>query len=227
MRTSVLMALLMFFSKFSLATKDVQSLRWGYVNFAPFHYSEDNKVLGSIAEKIDYIFNKAGIEYSAIEFPNKRVKLYIEQGKIDFTAVIDSFISSPDQFLKTQRPVYTINLGAICLKNSHQISSLEHLKDFQLIVMSGYTYGQEKLIDNKNGFDIAMSAINHEKAIKALTYKRGDCVLGYQAPFLVEEIKYPKTNFYFYPIDALPVYLYLNKDVPNASSIMQVINQYN
>lgn len=227
MRHKVLIIILMIFSISIASATEILPLRWGYVNFAPFHYSENGKVIGSIAEKIDDIFKKSGIEYSSFELPNKRVKLYIEQGKVEFTTVIESFISNPNQFLKTEKPVYKINLGAICLKSTYQISSLDHLKTLQLILMSGYTYGHDSLLDAQHGFDITTSAKNHEDAIKALTYKRGDCVLGYQSPFLVEETKYPETHFYFYKINELPVYLYLNKKVPNADSIMQSINQYN
>ena len=225
MRLNVLIKILTVFSISLMSAAESQPLKWGYVNFAPYHYSENNKVEGSIAKQVESIFKKAGIEYSAFELPNKRVKLYIEQGYIDFTTVIDSFISNPNLFLKSDLPIYKVNLGAICLKSTHQISSLDHLKNLQLILMSGYTYGQDRILDDNNGFDIAMSAKNHENAIKALTYKRGDCVLGYQSPFLVEEIKYPETDFYFYLINELPVYLYLNKNVPNAHSIMQTINE--
>lgn len=227
MRHNALIIILIFFSISFVSASQSLPLRWGYVNFAPYHYGEGRKVIGSIAEKIDDIFKKLGLEYSAYELPNKRAKLYIEQGKVDFTTVIESFISNPRLFLKTEKPVYKINLGAICLKNIYQISSLDHLKSLQLILISGYTYGQDSLFDAKNGYDIVMSAKNHEDAIKALTYKRGDCVLGYQAPFLVEEIKYPDTHFYFYKISELPVYLYLNKNVHDADSIMQAINQLN
>lgn len=227
MLCKVLITALMIFSASFASASQILPLRWGYVDFAPFHYSENGQVVGSIAEKIDYIFKKAGLEYSALELPNKRAKLYIDQGKVEFTAVIESFITNPSLFLKSDQPVYNVNLGAICLNSTYQISSLDHLKNVQLIVMSGYTYGQDRLLDVNNGFDIAMSAKNHEDAIKALTYKRGDCVLGYQSPFLVEEIKYPETDFYFYKLSELSVYLYLNKEFPNAQGIMQVINQYN
>jgi ABC-type amino acid transport substrate-binding protein len=206
---------------------EFQPLRWGYVEFPPYHYSENGKVVGAIAEKVDYIFKQTKIEYSAFVFPNKRVKLYIEKGEIDFTVVIDSFISDPSLFLKTEQPVYKIKLGAICLKNTHQINKLDDLKSLKLILMSGYTYGQDRVFDAKNGFNIAISASNHESAIKALAYKRADCVLGYQSPFLVEELKYPETHFYFYLINELPAYLYLFKNTPNAISIMKEINQYN
>ena len=212
MRLRVLIVILIIFSISLISAAKIPPLKWGYVNFAPYHYSENNKVKGSIAEEVDYIFKKAGIEYSAFELPNKRVKLFIEQGNIDFTTVIDSFISNPKLFLKSERPIYKVNLGAICLKSTHQISNLDQLKNLPLILMNGYTYGQDRILDESNGFDIAMSAKNHENAIKALTYNRGDCVLGYLSPFLVEEIKYPKTDFYFYLISELPVYLYLNKN---------------
>ena len=212
----------------SFATADeIQPLKWGYVEFPPYHYSENGKVVGAIAEKVDYIFKQTKIEYAAFVFPNKRVKLYIENGEIDFTVVIDSFISNPNLFLKTEQPVYKIKLGAICLKNTHQINKLDDLKSLKLILMSGYTYGQERALDETNGFNIAISASNHESAIKALAYKRADCVLGYQSPFQVEELKYPETHFYFYLINELPTYLYLFKNIPNAKSIMQEINKYN
>jgi len=227
MRLSATITLLMFFSLSCLAGEKNQPLRWGYVNFAPYHSSENGDVVGSIAEKIDLLFKKAEIQYTASELPNKRVKLYIEQGDIDITAVIESFISSPELFFRSNLPVYTIKLGAICLRDNLQINSLEQLKKLEIILMSGYTYGHDKLLNDQNGFNIALSAKNHESAIKALIRKRADCVLGYMSPINVEALKYTEDNLYFYPIGELPVYLYLNKTVPNAINIMKSINQNN
>ncbi|MGS2720305.1 hypothetical protein [Paraglaciecola aestuariivivens] len=213
-------------SIFALASQSAK-LKWGYVNFAPYHYSENGQVLGTIAEKVEHIFSQTGLSYSAYELPNKRTKLYIEQGKVDFTIVIDSFISTPEQFLKSQKPVYFIVLGAICNQDAWQIQTLDDLKARELILISGYTYGQQQALSKELGYTINMQAKNHADAIKALTYNRGECVLGYQAPFTVEEVKYPNDNFYFYQLNALPVYLYLNKNVQDSSAIMQIINQYN
>ena len=227
MRHSWLVLLCILFSTSCFSAEKIQPLKWGYVEFPPYHYNDNGKVVGAIADKVDFILKQTQIEYSAFVFPNKRVKYYSENGEIDFTVVIDSFISNPSLFLKSEQPVYKIKLGAICLKSTHEIDSFDDLKKLKLILMSGYTYGQQSALDEKNGFNIALLASNHENAIKALAYKRAECVLGYHSPFLVEDLKYPETDFYFYLINELPTYFYLLKDIPNAELIIQKINQYN
>ena len=62
---------------------EFQPLRWGYVEFPPYHYSENGKVVGAIAEKVDYIFKQTKIEYSAFVFPNKtRQVIYRKREKL-------------------------------------------------------------------------------------------------------------------------------------------------
>lgn len=227
MRTSLLSTLLLLISLSCLADEKGRPLKWGFVSFPPYHSNENGEVVGSIAEKINFVFEKAKIEYSAAELPNKRVKLYIERGNIDFTTVIESFISSPELYFRSELPVYRIKLSAICLKDNLQISNLEDLKKLEMILISGYTYGQSKVINDQNGFNVALLAKNHENAVNALIFKRADCALGYTLPFNVEKLKHTETNLHLYPIGELPVYLYLNKTVPNAIHIMQTINQNN
>jgi len=79
-----LIAMLLFFNPAAFATNDSRSLTWGYVNFAPYHYSENENVAGVIAQQVKYIFNDAKLTYSAVELPNKRAKLYITQGRVNF-----------------------------------------------------------------------------------------------------------------------------------------------
>lgn len=214
-----------FFFEVSAAT--FPKLKWGYVNFPPYHYGQNDKVTGTVATKIDRIFKQANLSYEATELPNKRTQVYIQEGIADFTIVIDSFIPNKAQFLKSKSPIYHIVLGAICSKENKQISSIEDLKSIDVILMSGYTYGLKKGYWIDNGFNITMQANNHADAIKALTYERGECVLGYQAPFLVERKAFPEHDFYFYPISAMPVHLFLNKKVNEAQEIMEQIDKFN
>ncbi|KTF17907.1 substrate-binding periplasmic protein [Pseudoalteromonas sp. H105] len=218
--------LAIFSSQNAYATEQSQALTWGYVNFAPYHYNDKGNVTGFIADHIKSIFKDSNLSFSAVELPNKRTKLYIENGKVDFSTVIESFISNPSDFLKSDLPVYHIILGAVCLKDTHEIKHIDDLKKTRLILLSGYTYGTDKQLDEKNGFNIELSAQNHDSAILALKYKRADCVLGYKSPTDVEKEKHPNLNLTFYKINEFPVYLFLNKKVVNATVIMDTINQH-
>lgn len=206
--------------------KQARELTWGYVNFAPYHYSENGIVTGVIADQLNEIFKNSNLSYSAVELPNKRTKLYIEQGRVDFSTVIESFITNSDYFLKSDLPIYNIVLGAVCLADSYKINNLEDLKPLRLILLSGYTYGTRKQLNEENGFNIELKAQNHYSAIKALQYKRADCVLAYQSPTLVETEKYPNLELTFYKINEFPVYLFLNKQVENSQSVMEIINKH-
>jgi len=221
-----LIAMLFFFNPAAFATNDSRSLTWGYVNFAPYHYIENENVAGVIAQQVKYIFNDAKLTYSAVELPNKRAKLYITQGRVDFSTVIESFISTPNNFLKSNLPIYRIVLGAVCLDDSLNIKELNDLKQLRLILLSGYTYGTQKQINEQSGYNIELHAQNHDSAVKALKYKRADCVLGYESPTRVEQAKHADLKLTFYKIDEFPVYLYLNKQVKNAPHIMDTINQH-
>ncbi|WP_169726080.1 substrate-binding periplasmic protein [Aestuariibacter salexigens] len=202
-----------------------RSLTWGYVNFAPYHYDVDGKVQGLIADRVERLFKQVDLHYNAVELPAKRAQLYIEQGKVDFSTVIDSFIPTPEKFFKSDAPVYTIKLGAICLQPNLSISSFSDLKRYPVILISGYTYGTDKTFTRKDGYQITVEAQTHENAIKALIFERGECVLGYYGPFQYENAKYPEQQFHFYQIQQLPVHLFLSKDAPGAESIITTINR--
>jgi len=214
------------FSQRVYASDQSTILSWGYVNFAPYHYNDQGRVKGLIADQVRSIFKDSNLTFSAVELPNKRTKLYIDNGKVDFSTVIESFISNPNDFLKSGLPIYHIALGAICLKDTYKISHIDDLRKIRLILLSGYTYGTDRQLDEESGFNVELRAQNHDNAILALKYKRADCVLGYKSPSDVEKAKHPDLDLTFYKINEFPVYLFLNKKVANATVIMDTINQH-
>jgi hypothetical protein len=199
-------------------------LKWGYVDFPPFHYSENNEVKGLIAEKVANLFHYTGHHYKAYQLPNKRAKLFIDQGKVDFSTVIDSFIMSPDQFIKSKQPIYDIELGALCDNSISEASSFKALKNTSLILISGYSYGLEYPLTQSKDFNVMVSVQNHASAVSALKHQRAKCALGYRAPFEQLMLEEDKKLFNFHTIDVLPVYIYLNKQVNDAVKIMTAID---
>ncbi|WP_206486328.1 transporter substrate-binding domain-containing protein [Thalassotalea sp. G2M2-11] len=225
MRTNLITILLMVILNINVAAaKFTTDLSWGYIDFKPYHYSVNNKVQGKIAETVEQIFTNANLNYSTVKLPNKRAKYYVDQGRIGFTTVIESFVKNSSLYLRSTKPIYTITLGAICLDEISKINTIDDLKEIKLILLSGYTYGLDKKIDNTEGYKVVLQAQNHESAIKALIHNRADCVLGYEGPFLVEKAIHQDVKFYFHQIDSLPVYLFLNKNIANSSEIMKLIN---
>lgn len=223
MRLLLITILGVFFTAPLFASK-VSPLKWGYINFQPYHFNDKDKVEGEIVDAVDQIFNKAQLRFSPIQLPNKRAKLYLEQGRVDFTIVIESYVNQPDNYLRSKRPFYLIKLGAVCRYKSNTIKSIDDLKGIRLILLTGYSYGLDFELDKQRGFDVVLKAQNHTQALSALEYDRGDCALGYKGPFQSEDYEQNKLNLHFYPMDEFPVYLYLNKQVANADDVMKRIN---
>ncbi|NVK23946.1 MAG: transporter substrate-binding domain-containing protein [Gammaproteobacteria bacterium] len=225
MRSSIFVVFILFiFLQPAMAANTGQLLTWGYVNFPPYHYDNNGKVQGAIADQINAIFKSTNLEYSAVELPAKRARLYIEEGRVDFSTVIETFMTHSNKFLKSDLPIYRIRLGAICQKDSLSISNIADLREFELIIIAGYSYGLEDKIDVKSGYDVVLSAQHHKQAINALIHNRGDCFLGYEGPYLSEKEKLPSHSMTFYLIEEFPVYLYLNKRHDNAERVMRIIN---
>lgn len=218
--------ILTLFSFSSVSASKYPPLTWGYIDFKPYHYTLNNVPHGLLVEKVNALFKKADLDYSSIKLPSKRVQVYIEQNQVDFATVIESFIKTPESFIKSEFPIFKITLGAICTDSSIKINRVDDLKNFRLILLAGYSYGQDSLINKRNGFNIVSSTQDHYSAIQALIYNRGDCVLGYLQPFLVEKEKYSGIDLTFNKLDEFPVYLYLRKEVNHAESIMKAINQH-
>ncbi len=220
---SILLALLTLPSP-SLANEK-KPLVWGYINFEPFHYSVNNKMTGTVVSKMDKIFDSAGLTYTSYQLPNKRAQLFTQEGKVDFSLVIESFLLEPEKFLKSTAPVFEIVLGAVCLSKVQAIENINDLARVRLVLISSYSYGN--LLPDRDSLDVSIYSDAHEGAVKALVHRRGDCALGYQSPFQIEQNKYPDIRFKFYPLTVFPVHLFLNKQVPDATAIMDKINKYN
>jgi ABC-type amino acid transport substrate-binding protein len=222
-RQAIIIALLLYLP--ITHAEEQASLVWGFVRFEPYNYIQDGKVTGDVALKLNKIMTQAGIAYSPLELPNQRAKIYRQDGKIDLLVVIESFISNPDNFLRSRSPIHEIELGALCATSRVKITNKEDLGSVSLILISAYSYGN--LLDDKRQINISMSANNHENAVKALLRKRADCALGYKAAFVAEQNKNPQVRFEFTPLATFPVFIYLNKQVPNATTLMDKINQFN
>lgn len=207
-----------------LFATQIMPLNWGYINFNPYHFNDNDKVEGEIADVVEQIFKKAQLRYTPIQLPNKRAKLYLEQGRVDFTIVIESYVNQPNNYLKSKLPFYLIKLGAVCRNKNYNIQSVDDLKGIRLILLTGYSCGLDFELNEQNGFNVVLKAENHFQALRALEYDRGDCALGYKGPFQAEDYDQSKLNLHFFPMDEFPVYLYLNKKAANADDVMKRIN---
>lgn len=217
--------LLFFLASHHSFASNVKILNWGYVRFPPYHYDENSTVKGIIVDRIDYLFDNAKLNYQAMQLPNKRAKRFIDEGKVDFSTVIESFILAPNKFIRSKRPLYEIKLGAICSDAHTKIDSLNSLQTFSLIKIAGYTYGLDYELNEKTGFNVAVEVRDHEAAIKAISYQRAQCILGYESPYLLEVAKRNMDKkLYFHLIDTYPVYFYLNRKVTDSNKIMFAID---
>jgi hypothetical protein len=52
----------------------------------------------------------------------------LEQGRVDFTIVIESYVNQPGNYLKSELPFYLIKLGAVCHNKNYKIESIDDLK---------------------------------------------------------------------------------------------------
>jgi ABC-type amino acid transport substrate-binding protein len=182
---------------------------------------------GTVADRLTKVFSVAGLTYNAVELPNRRLRLLSEQKDIDFAVAIPTFLNDTELYLRSKEPLGTIKLQVVSETEHKNINSIADIKGRELIIISGYSYGGKiDLLKNRREFIVSTMVESHKAGIKALKAGRGKFFLGYKLPIsMIEQKLQLKKALFKYQIDEIPMYLYLDKQTPDAQKVMKKINQ--
>tara|TARA_R110000737_G_scaffold61057_2_gene88007 strand:- start:8663 stop:9418 length:756 start_codon:yes stop_codon:yes gene_type:complete len=196
-------------------------LQWGFVHFPPLIYlDEEKKPKGDLAELMAAISLDSGIPYKAMLFPNIRAIFNLNQQQINFAIAAKSLVNNENNFLISRFPVAEIQLRTLWRTGTKPVHSIEDLMAKRLILLRGYTYGgiRAKVEQiSENNFEVE----NHERALTALKFKRGDYAIVYKSASEYSMSMAAKTDFEYSIIGTVELFFILNAKVPYAEQIMQ------
>lgn len=207
-----------------------EPLIWGYGHFPPYLYmQEDGQPKGPYADIVKSVFKHAGIEYHAVSAPNRRLRKMISSGLIDFAVSPRFNLGYSNDFYYSREKVAKIDLRVYWIGEHSPVTEASDLNHQSVILISSYEYsGLRDYIENPdNNVDLAVNVEDHERALLALSLKRGNYLLAYRAPVDLIQLEMNIQGLNSYPIIQTDMYLIINKSVKNSRQIMDKLeNSY-
>lgn len=226
------LALLSFIACLSVqnAQASDRKLLWGYVNFPPFTSKGPNgHVQGFLADAAHNVLINSGVEYDAVQFPNRRIHSLFNTGDIEFGLFALSFVSEPAEFEISRFPVSRVELRAYWTGDKPAINKIEDLNGKRIILLSAYTYGglRTHFFKPANEIEVVANLEKHDRAFEALRLGRGDYLLNYRGPSEVTLKDTSINELQYSVITTLDVHFILSKRFDNAAEVMREMeNQF-
>ena len=196
-------------------------LQWGFVHFPPLIYlDKDGKYKGELEALMAGVSLYSGILYTPMEFPNIRAIFNLNQQKVNFAIGVKSLVNEENNFFISSFPIAKMQLRILWRTDSAPVSTIADLAGKSLVLLKGYTYGglRTQIESIAAGF---MSVSNHNRAISALTHKRGDYALVYKTASEYSMTAVAQLDFDHVVIGEVDLYFILDRNVPHAEQIMK------
>ncbi|MBU2513878.1 transporter substrate-binding domain-containing protein [bacterium] len=217
------------FSSFIIAEEKVD-LTIGIMNFPPFsNVNEKDDPTGVFIDMMELSLTKAGITHSKIKgYPPKRHYSYLGSGETQFSIGSKNVPYYHESVIYSKMPAHTVECYVMSLPD--QPLPPQDPKEWKgkVILMTGYDYGRlrnglEKL--ETAGQLQLINAPAHINLMKMLKAKRGDYALDYAGPTekALEVVDIP--NIQKRTVFAVDLFFMLNKNIPNASGLMDRIEK--
>ncbi|MCP4163534.1 MAG: amino acid ABC transporter substrate-binding protein [Deltaproteobacteria bacterium] len=218
---TVLVAHLFLFLNYANAT--TSSLKYAYIEFPPFTYTDTNKQpSGFLVDWASKIFPKAGYKFTSESLPVLRLAGYIVDGKVDIWMGLKTLPQFKNTTYKGTVKITDLILRAYTTKKNKKIIKKEDLKGTSVIILRGYSYGGwiNYIKNPKNSVDY-LKANKHTSALKMLRAGRGDYLLDYKAPCNIAQKKVTIKNLKHNDISSLPIYFIVSGKLKNGGDVLK------
>lgn len=221
----ITLSLLFAFSS-TLALEQKRIIKMGYIDFYPIFYTKENgKAAGTYIELMNEVSKEANIDIEYYLFPPSRLANQLISGKIDLWVGLSTLPNFAENTIHSKTIISKIELKLYWLNLSYNFTHanyLQEIKDKNLVVLRGYSYGgllntlQNK--ENKYKFSISDS---HQAAIDFLQKGRADVLLNYHEPMQVVLKQNPSLNLKEMTIDSYPAHLVVSKKIEKPKELLQ------
>lgn len=198
----------------------------GFVDFEPFFYNDNGKVVGSIVEKFELISAEAGYEPSFHVYPMKRLADFTKNGLLDMTILLKVVFDDED-VVASNEMLCEIELRNYTIGNKELILKKEDLSGKRIGIFRGFTYGGwiDYIKDPQNNVDY-YEVSTHEQLLRMLELGRVDYALDYRNPSEVALKNIKIKNLKHAKITCLPVYMLVSKKAANGVT-SKIVADYN
>ncbi len=204
-------------------------LRVGVLHIPPLAVVKSSTdTQGPLVEYIHQLLQRTKLPYRIEGFPARRLYRNLSEGKSQLWIGVKHVPQYEGKVLYGESPVCYLHLRLYRLFTTPEINQLSQLQNQRLIVIRGYSYGGklEPLRQRPQGVQL-LDANDNRNALEMLAMHRGDYLLTYAEPIDELQPQYPTLfqGLQHTPLEMLPMYLVLNRQTPQAESLMKQLNQ--
>lgn len=208
---------------FNASKADEKFLRYAYIEFPPFTYTEsNNKPGGFLVEWASKVFKRAGYRYQAESLPVMRLAGYITEGRTDVWIGLKTLPQFRGKTHKGEVKVTDLVLRVYTIGKKKKIIKKEDLKGVSVIILRGYSYGGWiKYIEDSVNKVRYIKANKHTYALNMLNAGRADYLLDYKAPCEIAQRTVKVKNLKYNTIKALPIYFIVSGKYNNGGRVLK------
>lgn len=224
MKTSLLLLLFLLSTCSSGYSQDIDiPLKVGYFDFPGLTYTDVNgKPAGFVNDITIKVLENTNLKYTIERYPAARFYEYLSDGKINIFNGLSSIPSVHSSCVSSKTPLFPLEMRVYHTSDKKVITKKEDLISHSVILVRGFTYKDwGAWIRDPNNKVIFYETDSHKAAFEMLKRGRAEYLLNYK--YIDEEVlqstKIPdlviKSLFIWY------CYFNINKDTPNAESILK------
>lgn len=202
-------------------------LEVGMLDFPPYYVLGKNEEVkgGLFVDMLAKILDRAGLEYSFVGYPPKRLYSNVSKGITHIWMGTLGVEEYEGKTLVSPKKMADINLHIFSMDKTMPLpKNIEELKGKSVITIFGYNYGGViKFLEDPANKIVPEPAKTHEAAFMMLKMDRAGFVLDYIEPAGEALSKLNLPELRHAPIKVLPIYIHVSKALPDAQQIMDKI----
>ncbi len=219
MRTGVLVVLLFV----SFAAHSQQKLRMGFVEFAPYYYTDKQGAFrGYLVDLARSISEKSGYSIEYRSYPVKRLVKYVVSGDVDIFLGMPTLKEFSENALISSMPIDNIQLRAYSLKPRAPITKKTDLNGKNILVLRGYSYGDwiQYIRDPENNVRYRI-ADTHKQALRMLVHRDIDYLLDYKLPIAHAQRGMDLPKLYHNDVVSFQPRIMVSRKLHNAKEVLK------
>ncbi|WP_041246338.1 substrate-binding periplasmic protein [Brumicola nitratireducens] len=199
------------------------SLNFGYSEFAPYTYTDENGMAsGEVSNIIRKVVSESDFEFEAIPGPNRRLFRSLVTDNIDLLMVVPFEHPDSHKLIFGEKVFDILEISVFWLEgNTPPINLMSQLQGKPLITIAGYSYGG---LFRGEGALVTTERFNsesHPQALKALSLGRAPYLLSYHKPAMFYFEPEPNVKLSSHTLEVLPLVLSIRRSYPNAEKVLK------
>ncbi len=200
-----------------------QALHYGYPD--QFVLTQKHDANGEPSNPLlrvaEFLTQQSNTPMTSATYPAARLFQRLHSGSVTFTLLVNA-PQLEACCITSRKPIYSTTIRVYRWQSEAAVTSPSDLIGKRIITLRGYSYGQLKhVLEDPVNRIIRYATDTHRSAFSMLAVKRAHYLLDYAGP--AEEIlqAQPIPGVTYDTLTTVPIYIVLNKNVPNAEDLMQ------